>query len=307
MISLDYVEQGATAASQPTVCMHCEDPVAPCARGLPHRRDPRDADGVVHEAQKERCIGCANCVHACPSAYRSSTSTRCSVQVQPLLRPNVAGADADVRRRVPDRSALLRVARGALAERPNAAATDIFVFGEQEVRTGAAFVVPGARRTRPCPAASAVRRRSEPRTPVAGEPAGADQRRHADRTPRLPADPGHDLGRARPRRCRRGRRAVPEADRDLRPRCGSPGDIPAGGSVAFAYPGADDRAIAMRLPDGTLVAYSSICTHLSCAVLWSPREARSCARATTVGSTPGTARARGAAAAAAAGDRPRGA
>jgi Rieske Fe-S protein len=44
--------------------------------------------------------------------------------------------------------------------------------------------------------------------------------------------------------------------------------IARGGSVPFAYPGADDRAIAMRLPDGTLVAYSSICTHLSCAVLW---------------------------------------
>jgi hypothetical protein len=30
----------------------------------------------------------------------------------------------------------------ALAARPTAAATDIVVFGEQEVRTGAAFVVP---------------------------------------------------------------------------------------------------------------------------------------------------------------------
>lgn len=44
--------------------------------------------------------------------------------------------------------------------------------------------------------------------------------------------------------------------------------IALGGSVTFTYPGPDDRAIAMRLSDGTLVAYSSICTHLSCAVLW---------------------------------------
>ena len=28
----------------------------------------------------------------------------------------------------------------------------------------------------------------------------------------------------------------------------------------------------MRLPDGLLVAYSSICTHLSCAVLCEPRQ-----------------------------------
>jgi Rieske Fe-S protein len=44
--------------------------------------------------------------------------------------------------------------------------------------------------------------------------------------------------------------------------------LEAGGSVTFAYPGPDDRAVAMRLPDGTLVAYSSICTHLACGVLW---------------------------------------
>ena len=41
-----------------------------------------------------------------------------------------------------------------------------------------------------------------------------------------------------------------------------------GAAVAFAYPGEDDRAIAIRLEDGRLVAYSSICTHLACAVLW---------------------------------------
>ncbi len=40
--------------------------------------------------------------------------------------------------------------------------------------------------------------------------------------------------------------------------------------MTFAYPGPDDRAIAMRLPDGELVGYSSICTHLACGVLWKP-------------------------------------
>ncbi len=46
------------------------------------------------------------------------------------------------------------------------------------------------------------------------------------------------------------------------------GAIVSGESVAFTYPGPDDRAIAIRLASGALVAYSSICTHLSCAVLW---------------------------------------
>lgn len=45
-----------------------------------------------------------------------------------------------------------------------------------------------------------------------------------------------------------------------------------GEAVAFRYPGEDDRAIAIRLPEGRLVAYSSICTHLACAVLWRSEE-----------------------------------
>jgi Rieske Fe-S protein len=41
-----------------------------------------------------------------------------------------------------------------------------------------------------------------------------------------------------------------------------------GQAAAFRYPGADDRALAIRLPDGRLVGWSAVCTHLSCAVLW---------------------------------------
>ncbi len=47
-------------------------------------------------------------------------------------------------------------------------------------------------------------------------------------------------------------------------------DIAVGASVTFAYPTDADHAIAMRLPNGILVAYSSICTHLACGVLFRP-------------------------------------
>lgn len=50
--------------------------------------------------------------------------------------------------------------------------------------------------------------------------------------------------------------------------------IPPGGSARFRYPTPDDPAIAIRLTDGTLVAYSSVCTHLSCTVLWNRDEER---------------------------------
>ncbi|MFF3319305.1 Rieske (2Fe-2S) protein [Streptomyces sp. NPDC003035] len=41
-----------------------------------------------------------------------------------------------------------------------------------------------------------------------------------------------------------------------------------GESLAFRYPGQEDRAVAVRLEDGTLAGYSAVCTHLACAVLW---------------------------------------
>lgn len=46
------------------------------------------------------------------------------------------------------------------------------------------------------------------------------------------------------------------------------GGLPPGESLAFRYPGEEDRAVAVRLADGSLVGYSAVCTHLACAVLW---------------------------------------
>jgi Rieske Fe-S protein len=45
-------------------------------------------------------------------------------------------------------------------------------------------------------------------------------------------------------------------------------NIGQGEMVSFSFPGRDDPALAMRLEDGELVGFSSVCTHLSCAVLW---------------------------------------
>ena len=43
--------------------------------------------------------------------------------------------------------------------------------------------------------------------------------------------------------------------------------VPAGGAVVFNYPGAHDPCLLIRQKDGTLLAYSQACTHLSCAVV----------------------------------------
>lgn len=43
-------------------------------------------------------------------------------------------------------------------------------------------------------------------------------------------------------------------------------------SILFRYPTEKDPCIAVRTPEGKLVAYSQVCTHLSCAVVYSNSE-----------------------------------
>lgn len=66
MVMVDFVDRGFSVATQPTVCMHCEDPVAPCAQVCPAQAILISDEGVVQQADPSRCIGCKNCVYACP-------------------------------------------------------------------------------------------------------------------------------------------------------------------------------------------------------------------------------------------------
>jgi Fe-S-cluster-containing dehydrogenase component len=66
MIMVDFIDREMSVATQPTLCMHCEDPVAPCAQVCPVNAILITEDGVVQQADPSRCIGCRNCVYACP-------------------------------------------------------------------------------------------------------------------------------------------------------------------------------------------------------------------------------------------------
>ena len=44
-------------------------------------------------------------------------------------------------------------------------------------------------------------------------------------------------------------------------------EVPVGGTVAFAYPEADDSCLLVRTSEQKLIAFSQKCTHLSCAVV----------------------------------------
>ena len=61
---IEYVSRADSVQTVPVVCMHCEQPT--CAEVCPADAIKQNEDGVVQSSLKPRCIGCSNCVLACP-------------------------------------------------------------------------------------------------------------------------------------------------------------------------------------------------------------------------------------------------
>ena len=55
---------------------------------------------------------------------------------------------------------------------------------------------------------------------------------------------------------------------------GKMADLPRGEARTFAYPGKDNPALLMHLPNGEWRAYGGMCTHLGCVVYWDAATSR---------------------------------
>ncbi len=64
LIHLERLDRATTTQTAPMVCMHCQDPT--CAQVCPADAIKQTEGGIVQSALKPRCIGCSNCVLACP-------------------------------------------------------------------------------------------------------------------------------------------------------------------------------------------------------------------------------------------------
>jgi Fe-S-cluster-containing dehydrogenase component len=64
LIHLERIDRATSTQTAPMVCMHCEDPT--CAQVCPADAIKQTEGGIVQSALKPRCIGCSNCVLACP-------------------------------------------------------------------------------------------------------------------------------------------------------------------------------------------------------------------------------------------------
>ncbi len=64
MIHPETIAPRESVQTAPQICMHFEEPS--CAQVFPADAIKKTPDGVVQSSLKPRCIGCSNCVMACP-------------------------------------------------------------------------------------------------------------------------------------------------------------------------------------------------------------------------------------------------
>jgi Fe-S-cluster-containing dehydrogenase component len=133
MIHLEIVGRFESPQTAPVVCMHCEDPT--CAKVCPADAIKQDSEGIVHSAMKPRCVGCSNCVLACPfgvpryqvAADMMMKCDMCYDRTSAGLKPMCAS--------VCPSGALFFGQRDHIARRRREKPINEFQFGAQTVRT----------------------------------------------------------------------------------------------------------------------------------------------------------------------------
>ncbi len=139
MVYIDYIERENSVATSPTLCMHCEDPLAPCAQVCPAQAILVSPDGVVHQADETRCIYCENCGYACPFGVPKFNITGHYMQKCDLCYDRTSQGKGPMCATVCPTQAIFY---GTYEEwviaghaRQGARPVNVFYFGEQRVRT----------------------------------------------------------------------------------------------------------------------------------------------------------------------------
>lgn len=142
MIMVDFIDRFASTATQPTLCMHCVDPVAPCAQVCPVVAILISPEGVVQQAEPSRCIGCRNCVYACPFGVpKFDTEARLMKKCNLCYDRTVQGLQPWCTQACPT-GAIWYGTYEEFVNQRNGSPTTLTVFGAQEVQTRNYFVVP---------------------------------------------------------------------------------------------------------------------------------------------------------------------
>ena len=139
MIHLETIERGQSVQTAPQVCMHCEDPI--CAQVCPADAI-KSIDGVVQSSLKSRCIGCSNCVLACPFGVPKYDSVIDQMQKCDLCYDRTSAGKKPMCATVCPSQALAFTTLEEIERTRQASAIRDWAFGREPVRTRVYVVVP---------------------------------------------------------------------------------------------------------------------------------------------------------------------
>jgi Fe-S-cluster-containing dehydrogenase component len=140
MIHLEYVDRSQSTQTVPVVCMHCEDPA--CASVCPADAIKKTPDGIVQSALEPRCIGCSNCVLACPFGV-----PRYYAKIDQMMKCDMCYDRTSVGKKpmcatVCPSGALAFGTREEMARLRQERPINVFKFGNETVKTKVQLMVP---------------------------------------------------------------------------------------------------------------------------------------------------------------------
>lgn len=143
MIHLVELKRGETVQTAPIVCMHCDEPA--CAAVCPADAIKRTPDGVVQSSLKPRCIGCTNCVFACPFGV-----PKYDAEIDQMMKCDMCYDRTSVGKKpmcttVCPSGALFFGTPEEIAEQRSAKPINEFVFGKKTIKTKVNLMMPKGR------------------------------------------------------------------------------------------------------------------------------------------------------------------
>ncbi len=140
MIHLEEIQRGDSVQTTPVICMHCEDPA--CAAVCPADAIKKTPDGVVQSSLKPRCIGCTNCVFACPFGV-----PKYDAQVDQMMKCDMCYDRTSIGLKpmcatVCPSGALFFGTPEEIAEQRGGTPVNTFIFGERVVKTKVSVMMP---------------------------------------------------------------------------------------------------------------------------------------------------------------------
>jgi Fe-S-cluster-containing dehydrogenase component len=142
MIHLEYVDREHSTQTVPVVCMHCEDPA--CAKVCPADAIKKTADGIVQSALQSRCIGCSNCVLACPFGVPRYVARIDQMMKCDMCYDRTSAGKKPMCATVCPSGAIFYGEREDIQKRRRERTVNVFSFGAQRVRTKVQLMAPAS-------------------------------------------------------------------------------------------------------------------------------------------------------------------